>query len=331
MHYFANLIYSHPAHTLIERGGAIGTRAIFKLDDGSGLAKAVAPLWTNTQHWDKVVFAAILWAGGSSHIPHVDACHTTFKLYDTHGDVGRSRGAQHADGPEFHWFNASGHRGRAVILAFAYTNTLVDEKYLNLIDGISGAGEITFATLISQGHMTGGTNSSYLDGELIYSGNQDVLGLGPKTVTTESCSHRFGDAGCGATIQRTQGIVASWNTAGLASTVDVAFSSSLPLPLTRYIAGVICPISGEAQGNANDITGITLVSGTTYRITLGSMPRVPWQRNIAVVIGNGCTKTLAACNTNGRLPYMWAMPFTPGTKSFLAGSELVNPSGPGIP
>jgi hypothetical protein len=330
MHYFANLIYSHPSHELIERGGAIGTRAVFNLDDGSKLASAVKPLWTNTQHWEKVVFAAVLWAGGSSHFPHVDACHTTFKLYDTHGDIARSRGAQHEDGPEFHWFNARGYRGRVVILAFVFTDSAIDEQYINYIDGISGD-KVTKGNTLSQGHMSGGTNSAYLDGDLKYSGNQDVLSLGPKTVTTESCSHRFGDAGCGATITRTSGLVTAWNTSGLSTTVDVTFAAPLPLSLDRYIAGMICPVSGAAQGNANDITSIVFLGDNVYCITLGSTPRVPWQRFSTVVVGNGCTKTLAACNANGRLPYMWAMPFTPGTKSFLAGSELVNPSGPGIP
>jgi hypothetical protein len=165
MHYFANLIYSHPSHELIERGGAIGTRAVFNLDDGSKLASAVKPLWTNTQHWEKVVFAAVLWAGGSSHFPHVDACHTTFKLYDTHGDIARSRGAQHEDGPEFHWFNARGYRGRVVILAFVFTDSAIDEQYINYIDGISGD-KVTKGNTLSQGHMSGGTNSAYLDGDL---------------------------------------------------------------------------------------------------------------------------------------------------------------------
>lgn len=191
--------------------------------------------------------------------------------------------------------------------------------------------KITRIYKLAQGHLSDGSSTEYLNGGLSFVGNQDVLGLGPKTVTTESCSHMFGDMSCGATIQRTVGRILSWSSANSTATIVVRFKTVLPLAATRYIAGTIVPISGASQGSANDVTSIADNGNNTYTITLGAFPRIPWQVNSFVVMGNGCKKTLAACNENGRLPYMWAMPFTPGTKSFMAGSELVNPTGPNIP
>jgi hypothetical protein len=116
------------------------------------------------------------------------------------------------------------------------------------------------------------------------------------------------------------------------ASLTVLFDAPLPLPVGRYIAGFISPLNGRSQGNENDIVSIqALLVPNTYQIILGSLPRAPWQQFTFVVVGNGCKKTLAACSENGQLANMWAMPFTPGTKSFMAGSELVKPTGPNIP
>lgn len=184
---------------------------------------------------------------------------------------------------------------------------------------------------VATGHIGSGSPGEDSSVSFIFTGDQSIIGLGPKQVTTEACPHRFGDSVCGGTILRSIGRVSNYTVTSGTATVDVQFNSALPFVLTRYLAGIIEPLNGMSQGNANDITDCTLVSGTTYRITLGALPRVAWQINTAVVVGNGCRKTLVACNENGRLQYNWATPFTPGTKSFTAGSMLVNPSGPNIP
>jgi hypothetical protein len=328
--YLENSIKSHPRCEPFTRDAAIGHRAIFDLYDGSELANIARPLWVNRQSWDHVVFVAIFWEQGVSLVPHVDGNHTTFTLFDTHGDTEIHTGAQHPSGPVWHWFNERGDKNRSVIMAFAYTDLPIPDIYSIHVDG-GGGSTSNIASRETHGHLSGGDSSEHLATRMSFAGNQDVLSLGPKTVTTESCSHRFGDLGCGATISRSVGRITNWNSSNFSANITVVFNAALPLALHRYIAGAVCPINGASQGNANDVVNIVLVSGFTYIITLGSMPRVPWYPNTFIVIGNGCRKTLAACNENGRLPYMWAMPFTPGTKSFMAGSELVKPTGPNIP
>lgn len=144
-----------------------------------------------------------------------------------------------------------------------------------------------------------------------------------RDVTTENCIYQLGDIRCNLTLAKEYGMISTFTPAENAATL--LLTSPLLLPATRYIAGFFLPLSGLNVGVMNDIISLTIINSTIIKVTFGEVYPSAFTTFTTGFITIGCTKTLASCVDNGNLPRHRGFPFTPGSKSFVAGSGLVDP------
>jgi hypothetical protein len=144
-----------------------------------------------------------------------------------------------------------------------------------------------------------------------------------RDITTENCPYQFGDLRCNKFLSTYNSTVIDYDRDS--NTVTLRINDPLDLDPSRYIAGFVLPTSGFNVGVMNDITALDIIDPSTITIRLGETYPSELTIFTALLFTIGCVKTLAACVDNENLPRHRGFPFTPGTRSFVAGSSLVDP------
>jgi Phage conserved hypothetical protein BR0599 len=175
---------------------------------------------------------------------------------------------------------------------------------------------------VLSGSLTKGSSTDNKKVTTSVEGLEAVASKSHQRVTTEACSYLFGDIFCRVALQETIGVVV----AGADDVFDVQMNAALPLPVARYIAGFFLPMSGDVTGSGDDIINCVLLTGTTYRFTLGQTYITPLAVGTVVKVAHGCVKTQTACLENNNLLRYGGFPYVPGVTAYTAGSTLVNPS-----